>query len=162
MSAQDRWDLEVDERERADVRQLIDRALGTEPELQLQPEAVLGQAQRRERTIRFVSAGSVVAAVAAATVGVALLLTGPSGIQAPPGPLVPGAGIERSDKPAPTKLPRTDPPPAPKPQTSQPAPTSAPVPGSPPPSTAPTAKPRQPGAASVPTDGPTAEVDPAP
>lgn len=154
----DRWDLEVDERERDDVRHLIDRALGTEPELRLRPDTVLGLAQRRERTIRFASAGGVVAAVLAATVGVALLMTGPSGGQVP-GPVVPGAGIERSEKPAPTKAPSSSRPLTPKPQTSQPAPTSDPAPNPPPPAGGPTAKP---GAASAPPGPSTAAVDPAP
>lgn len=159
-------DWDADERERADVRQLIDRALGTEPDLRLRPDAVLGLAQRREKTIRFASLGGVVAAVAAATVGVALLMTEPSASQAPLGPLVPGAGIERSESPAPTKWPRSTTPPAPKPDPapSQPPPTSAPmsVPGSPPPSTGSTVKENPPGPASEPTAGPVAAVPPGP
>lgn len=150
------WEADVDEREGADVRQLIDRALGTEPDLRLRPDAVLGLAQRRERTIRVASMGGVAAAVAAATVGVALLMTEPSGSQAPVGPMVPGAGIERSENPAPTSWPRPGRPPAP----SQPPPTSAPgaesAPRSQPPSSGSTAKPRPPGTTSVPTAGPTA------
>lgn len=67
---------EVDPREREDVREMIHRALDEEPELGLEPHAILSLARRRQRVMRYAGIGGVAAAVAGVTLG-ATLLTGP-------------------------------------------------------------------------------------
>lgn len=71
---------EVDPRERDDVREMIHRALDEEPELRLEPHAILSLARRRQRVMRYAGIGGVAAAVAGVTLG-ATLLTGP--VEAP-------------------------------------------------------------------------------
>jgi hypothetical protein len=66
----------VDPREREDVREVIHRALDEEPELGLEPQAILSLARRRLRARRYAGIGGVAAAVAGVTLG-ASLLSGP-------------------------------------------------------------------------------------
>jgi hypothetical protein len=79
------------------IRELLGDALGTEPDMRLDPDALLTQAQRRERRLRVASVCGAAAAVAAVTVGLAIVTSsaGSEPTQDPSPHLVPGASIEQ-------------------------------------------------------------------
>ena len=80
--------------EHAEIRQLIDDALGSEPQLGLDPDKILHQARRRERRMRFASVSGAFAAVAAVTFGLTLMTTVPASHEVPE--LVPAVSVEKS------------------------------------------------------------------
>ncbi|MFO7190747.1 MULTISPECIES: hypothetical protein [Thermocrispum] len=88
---------EPDPVEPAEIRRLLDDALGPEPAMRMDPDALLQRALRRERRIRIASMSGAVAAVATVTLGLALVTSSPALEDGPatPSRLVPGASVEQ-------------------------------------------------------------------